>query len=59
MANKKIRDAAKRMGVPLWAVADRLGVSEPTMTRKLRRELSEADTERIIVIMEKIKEERA
>ena len=39
MTNLTIRKFAKEKNVPLWAVADALGISEPTMTRKLRHEL--------------------
>lgn len=41
MNNADIRQAAKSAGVYLWQVAAALGISEPTMTRKLRFELSE------------------
>ncbi len=41
MCNKDIRTAAKQAGVFLYAIADKLGISEPTMTRLLRRELPE------------------
>lgn len=39
MCNGDIRATAKQAGVFLYAIADKLGVSEPTMTRLLRREL--------------------
>ncbi|MCM1166048.1 MAG: hypothetical protein NC299_10685 [Lachnospiraceae bacterium] len=39
MCNIDIRTAAKESGVFLYAVAERLGISEPTMTRLLRHEL--------------------
>lgn len=39
MCNTDIRAAAKQSGVFLYAIADKLGISEPTMTRLLRREL--------------------
>mgnify|MGYP001115705782 FL=1 len=39
MCNVDIRTAAKQAGAFLYAIADKLGVSEPTMTRLLRREL--------------------
>ncbi|MFQ9062863.1 MAG: hypothetical protein ACLR5X_15545 [Oscillospiraceae bacterium] len=42
-ANFDLRTAAKNAGVPLWAIADALHISEPTMTRKLRRELGETE----------------
>lgn len=41
MCNVDIRTEAKRAGVFLYAIADKLGISEPTMTRLLRRELPE------------------
>ncbi len=41
MQNGDIRAAAVSRGVYLYEVAARLGVSEPTLTRLLRRELSE------------------
>lgn len=39
MCNTDIRAEAKQAGVFLYAIANKLGVSEPTMTRLLRREL--------------------
>lgn len=41
MANQDIRIYAKQNGVKLWQVANVKGISEPTMTRLLRNELSE------------------
>ncbi|WP_195411003.1 hypothetical protein [Ruminococcus sp. BSD2780120874_150323_B10] len=38
-ANLDIRAAAKSAGVKLWEIADYFGISEPTVTRKLRHEL--------------------
>ena len=37
--NKDLREAAKARGVPLWKVAKAAGISESTMTRKLREPL--------------------
>lgn len=48
MANSEVRRAAKAAGVPLWAVAQRLGVSEATLSRRLRFELTEAERKRIL-----------
>lgn len=45
--NYDLRTAAKSAGVPLWKIADALRVSEPTMTRKLRRELPEKEKQQI------------
>lgn len=54
MANETIRKSAKTAGVPLWKVAHKLNISEPTMTRKLRLELPEDEQRRIISIIDEI-----
>jgi transposase-like protein len=51
--NARVRTAAKQYGVPLWMLADVLGISEASMTRMLRRELPEVKQEELI---NKIKE---
>ena len=43
MYNKDIRTYAKENNVKLWQIAKAMGISEPTMTRKLRSELPEQD----------------
>ena len=57
-ANQDIRTAAKQNGVRLWEVADRLNVSEPTITRKLRRELPADEKQRIISLIDEISAEK-
>lgn len=56
MYNLDVRTAAKNSGVFLYQVATVLGISEPTMTRKLRYELSEREKKPIFEAIEKIKE---
>ena len=46
--NNIIREKARRARVPLWQIAVRLNVSEPTMTRWLRAPLSK-ERERLIL----------
>lgn len=58
MANKDIRTHAKSKGVALWQVADHLGISEPTMTRKLRKEITGAEKDRILQVIDEIASER-
>lgn len=41
MKNSEIRQAAKASGVFLYEVANKLHISEPTMTRLMRNELDE------------------
>ena len=58
LCNIDIRTAAKQNGVRLWEVADRLNVSEPTITRKLRRELPADEKQRIISLIDEISAEK-
>jgi hypothetical protein len=46
-ANQDIRDYAAKKGVYFWEIAMKLGISEPTITRWMRVELS-ADKRREI-----------
>ena len=56
--NIQIRSAAKKSGVRLWEVAERWGVSEFTLCRRLRRELSAEDKSAILEIIKEIASER-
>ena len=58
LSNNEIRKAAKTNGVFLWQVAERLKISEPTMTRKLRRELPPDEKQRIFSIIDEIAVEK-
>ena len=50
-ANQEIREYAAKNGIYLWEIALALGISEPTLTRKLRTELPDRDREEIIRII--------
>lgn len=54
MYNQDIRTASKTKSVFLWEVAERLNISEPTMTRKLRRELPNEEKQRIFSLIDEI-----
>lgn len=54
LANETVRNAAKKAKVPLWMIASELGISEPTMTRKLRRELQDNEREQMLKIIKGI-----
>ncbi len=61
MCNTDIRETAKQAGVFLYAVAEELGISEPTMTRLLRKELSndkKAEIKKIIADLALKKQEK-
>ena len=57
MENMNLRRTAKAAKVPLWRIAEVLGISEPTMTRKLRRELDEDERARILGIISALAKE--
>lgn len=51
MQNQEIREKAKACGVRLWQIAERLGINDGNLSRKLRRELPEDERERILEII--------
>lgn len=54
MCNLDIRRKAKEKNIFLWQIAAALGFSEPTMTRKMRRELSEDEKKKFLEAIDKI-----
>lgn len=59
MYNADIRAEAKAKGVFLYDIAEKLGISEPTMTRRMRRELSEPQKAEMRNIIAEISKARA
>ena len=53
MKNEKIRRALNKHGLCQWELAKMLNIAESTMSRHLREELPEEETERILKIIEK------
>ena len=53
-ANQDIRDYAAKKGVYFWEIAMELGISEPTMTRWMRAELTVDKHREIRQIIDKI-----
>ena len=58
LANQKVRMQARKAGIPLWMLADALDISEPTMTRKLRRELPDSEQVRLLSVIEQLAADR-
>lgn len=54
MENTRVRNYAKEKKVNLWEVADRLKVCDTTLTKRLRRPLSEESEKEIIDIIDSI-----
>ena len=49
--NEDIRKTVRDAGLTLWMVAEAMGISEATMTRKLRNELAEEEKQHILNII--------
>ncbi len=54
MKNQAIRETAKRKGVKLWEIAERLEMCDYDFSRKLRKEFPEDERERVLSIIEEI-----
>lgn len=55
MCNADIREHAKTLGVYLYQIAAAMGISEPTMTRKMRFELPESEKQKLIDVIDRLK----
>lgn len=55
MQNVDIRKAAKEAKVNLWEIAEAYGINDGNFSRKLRRELPNAEKAKILDIIEQIK----
>lgn len=58
LENTAIRTRAKAKGVRLWELAETMGISEPTITRRLRRELPAAEKVQIMALIDEIAAEK-
>lgn len=58
MQNQEIRNMLKESGVRQWQIADKLNISEFTLSRMLRYELPEQEKQRILSAMDEIKADR-
>lgn len=56
--NQEIRSEAKRAGVRLWEIAERLGMNDGNSSRKLRRELNPEERRKILAIINDLETER-
>ena len=53
-ANSDIRQAEFSSGVYIWEIAEAMGVTDGTFSRKLRRELDEKEKKEILKIIKTI-----
>lgn len=54
MRNKEIRDYIKSKGIPMWRVAERLGIADSNFSRMLRYEISEDKKKEIKHIVDEL-----
>lgn len=57
MANQDVRRAAAGAGIKLWQIAERMGIADCSLSRKLRRELPAGEKERIFSIIDELSRE--
>ena len=55
MSNTEIRAELKAAKIPYWKIADKLGVHENTIIRRMRKELSNEDKARFNAAIAEIK----
>ena len=55
MKNKEIRLAAMKADVKLWQIAEKLGMTDSSFSRKMRRELPDDLKQRVLSIIEEIR----
>lgn len=58
LSNNDLRTFAKEKGVRFWEVAEKLHISDPTMSRRLRHELPAADKQEIVAVIDQIAAEK-
>lgn len=58
MFNKEVRTYAKEKGIYLWEIAEALHINDGNFSRRLRKELPEAQKQEIIRIIDKLAEKR-
>lgn len=56
--NHVIREALKASGMKQWELAEQLNVSEFTLSRKLRKEFSEDEKQKILKLIEDFQKAR-
>lgn len=52
--NREIRNRLKELQIPQWMLADYLGQSEGTFCRRMRHEFSEAETKKVLLVIQEL-----
>lgn len=59
MHNTDIRQAAKAAGIRLYQIAAEIGLNDGNFSRRLRRELPDAEKQKIFEIIDQLSSERS
>lgn len=59
MPGSEIRQIIINSGLKLWQVAYEYGITDSNFSRKLRRNFNAADTEKVLSIIDRLKNETA
>ena len=59
MTGAEIKRLTFEAGLKLWQVADKFGCTDSNFSRKLRHDFSEADTAKVLAIIDELKAEGA
>lgn len=57
MNNQDVRRTAAGSGIRLWQIADALGIADCSLSRKLRKELTQEEKDRIFEIIKELSRE--
>lgn len=57
MKNQDIRQEAQKTNIKLWQIAEKLGITDSTFSKMLRKELSDKQKEDIFTIIATLKKE--
>lgn len=57
MPNSEIKIAAMTARVPLWRIAEELGIADSSFSRKLRKEFSAEEKQKVFDIIERLSKE--
>ena len=58
MSGAEVKKRILAAGLKIWQVAYAFGVTDGNFSRKLRRDFSEEDTEKVLSIIEKLKSQQ-
>ena len=58
MKNIDVKNYATKRGVKLWEVAERMNIFDSSLSRKMRKELSQEEKDEIKRIIDEIAKER-